>query len=147
MKNKYPKIKKYYVGKSKYGNHKVTVGGVRYDSKKEAQRHYELKLLEKIGEIQDLETQIPFMLLDGIYVIKNGKKSKQQAVKYVADFIYREKGKKIVEDLKSVATEEDKNYRLKRKMLLASDNEFDVFREVINDNWGNIEVVEYKRIK
>ena len=136
-----------HYSKNKYRNHKVTVQGVKYDSKKEAQRHYELKLLQRAGEITELKTQIPFVLLDSVNIIKNGKKSKQSAVKYIADFVYLEKGKVIVEDLKSEATEQDKNYRLKRKMLLASDNEFDVFREVINDKWGRVTVNEYKRIK
>ena len=50
---------------SKYKNKKVTVNGKVFDSKKEAQRYQELKLLEKSGIIKDLELQKRFILLEG----------------------------------------------------------------------------------
>ena len=45
-------VRKY--SKSKYGNKKVKIHGVTYDSKKEARYLEELKLREKGGEIVDL---------------------------------------------------------------------------------------------
>jgi len=37
--------------KNKYGNRKVTVDGITFDSRKEAARWQELRFLEKAGEI------------------------------------------------------------------------------------------------
>ena len=104
-----------YYSKNKYGNHKVTFQGMKYDSKKEAQRHYELKLLQRAGEITELKTQIPFVLLDSVNIIKNGKKSKQSAVKYIADFVYiNDLGIEVVEDVKGYKTSE---YKKKKKIV------------------------------
>ena len=113
-------------GRSKYGNRKVVVGGVEYDSQKEANRHKELMLLEKAGKIENIQRQVPFELIPAQYEIyerygKNGQRLKdgqrclEKACTYVADFVYYENGKRIVEDVKGYRTKE---YRLKRKMML-----------------------------
>lgn len=109
--------------RSKYHSRKVTVNGITYDSKKEATRHYELMLLERSGAISDLKRQVEFELIppqkepDTIGkrggVIKG--KTIEHAVKYVADFVYTENGKQIVEDTKGFKT---KDYIIKRKLLL-----------------------------
>lgn len=111
---------------SKYHSKKVTINGITYDSKKEAKRHSELLLLEKAGAITELERQVKFVLLPAHYETyercgKNGKrladghKCVERAVFYVADFVYKQDGKTIVEDVKGIRT---KDYILKRKMLL-----------------------------
>lgn len=97
---------------SKYGNKKVEINGIVFDSKREARRWLELDALAKAGEIQDLERQVPFLLIPSQSV--DGKVV-ERAVSYVADFQYRENGKTIVEDVKGAKT---KDYLLKRKMLL-----------------------------
>jgi hypothetical protein len=74
---------------------------------KEANRWCELKMLEKAGLIQDLQRQVKFELIP--------KQEGERAVHYVADFVYVEDGKKIVEDVKGMRTKE---YRLKKKMML-----------------------------
>jgi hypothetical protein len=74
---------------------------------KEANRWCELKMLEKAGLIQDLQRQVKFELIP--------KQDGERAVHYVADFVYVEDGKKIVEDVKGMRTKE---YRLKKKMML-----------------------------
>lgn len=43
-----------YYKKSKYHAKKVEVNGITFDSKKEAKRYEELKLLERCGAIKDL---------------------------------------------------------------------------------------------
>ena len=43
--------------KSKYHSRKQTIDGHVFASKKEAQRYSELKMLEKAGEISNLELQ------------------------------------------------------------------------------------------
>lgn len=93
---------------SKYGNHKVTFDGIKFDSKKEMNRYIELKLLQRAGKISDLQLQVPFVLLKA----GNG----ERGVKYIADFVYLDAdGNKVVEDVKSEATKKKEAYILKRK--------------------------------
>ena len=47
----------------KYGNKKVIVDGITFDSRREARRYRELKLLERAGQIQNLELQKEFELI------------------------------------------------------------------------------------
>ncbi|MDD3747626.1 MAG: DUF1064 domain-containing protein, partial [Anaerostipes sp.] len=42
---------------SKYGARKTVIDGITFDSKREAKRYQELKLLEQAGEISYLELQ------------------------------------------------------------------------------------------
>ena len=48
----------------KYGNHKVIVDGEKVaDSQHEYRRLNELKVLERVGEIKDLQTQVRYNLI------------------------------------------------------------------------------------
>ena len=97
----------------KYGNRKTEVDGLLFDSKKEAERWCELKLLERAGVISDLFRQMPITLLPAQ---RNDKgKVIERPVKYVADFMYTENGQTVIEDVKGVRTKE---YIIKRKLLL-----------------------------
>jgi hypothetical protein len=87
---------------SKYHAQKTVVGGVEYDSKKESKRAQELEYLEKLGKIKNLQKQVRFILQDG-YVNNQGQKIRP--ISYIADFVYEEDGKKIVEDSKGFRTE------------------------------------------
>ena len=136
-----------FYSNNKYRNHKVFIGGQKYDSKKEAYRHQELKLLERAGEISCLETQVKYTLQCGYNIIKNGKKSKVAKLESIPDFKYVEKGNVIIEDLKSEATEKDNVYRIKRKLLLCGNHDFDIFREVIHDKYGRVTVNNYEKYK
>ena len=100
---------------SKYHSRKVTVDGITFDSAKEARRYGELKLLEKAGEIYDLQRQVPFVVIP-VQKDENGKVLERE-VKYVADFTYKEKGslRRTVEDVKGAKTEV---YRIKKKLML-----------------------------
>lgn len=100
---------------NKFNARKTVVNGIRFDSKKEAERYKELKLLEKQGKIKDLETQ-PKFLLQGKFRCR-GKTHRE--ISYYADFMYVdcETGDKIVEDVKSKATITDV-YRIKKKLFL-----------------------------
>ena len=104
--------------KSKYANQKVELDGHKFDSKLEARRYSELKLLEKAGEIKELELQKPFVIQPSFF---DDKGKRQTAIKYYADFVYWEKRGDdwhyIVEDVKSPATKKDRVYRLKKKMM------------------------------
>lgn len=113
--------------RNKFGNHKVTIDGIRFDSRKEARFYLFLKEAEKKGEISDLRLQVPYELIPAIYedqVIHLKTKDKtvtkcvQKAVLYVADFVYRETetGNEAVVDTKGFRTPE---YKLKKKMMRA----------------------------
>ena len=118
----------------KYRNEKVLFDGRLFDSKKEARRYAELKLLEKAGVIQDLQCQVKFELIPsqydenptGKYYTRGERKGQEKtervlvenAVSYVADFVYMENGKKVVEDVKSSITAKDDTFIIKRKLML-----------------------------
>ena len=96
----------------KYGNRKITLNGITFDSQKEAARWQELTLLQRTGQISGLKRQVKFELLPSQKV--NGEVV-ERPVTYVADFVYTENGETVVEDTKGFRTKE---YILKRKMLL-----------------------------
>lgn len=110
---------------SKYRAKKTVVDGIKFDSKREAERYCELKLLEKAKEIRNLELQPRFLLQDK-FKDRHGKTHRK--IEYVADFMYINKDdKKIVEDVKGMMTDV---YKLKKKLFLnLYDKEFD-FREI-----------------
>lgn len=97
---------------SKYKNKKITIDGITFDSKLEANRYCELKLLYKAGEISQLRLQPEFVLIPAFR--KNGKSYRKTV--YRADFMYLDKrtGKYIVEDTKGFKTDV---YMLKRKLF------------------------------
>lgn len=109
--------------RSKYHSRKVTVDGVTFDSQKEYRRFRELCLLEKAGRITDLQRQVKFVLIPAQYepdtIGKRGGRKRGKLIErecsYVADFVYTEDGKQIVEDTKGYKTTE---YIIKRKMML-----------------------------
>ena len=69
---------------SKYHNKKVQFDMYVFDSIAESKRYKELVLLERAGEITDLELQPSFLLQEGFK--KNGKT--YRAIYYIADFMY-----------------------------------------------------------
>lgn len=97
---------------NKYHNKKVCYNGISFASKKEARRYSELLLLERAGVITDLQMQVPFVLIPSQRI--NGKVVEREC-KYIADFVYTENGKKVVEDTKGMRT---KDYIIKRKLML-----------------------------
>ena len=67
----------------KYGNKKVTVQGIKFDSKWESQRYLYLKSLERADQVKDLELQVRYN------IEINGEK----ICTYVADFRYQKQNK------------------------------------------------------
>lgn len=97
-------------GGSKYHAKKTTVDGITFDSKREADRYLILKGMEEDGSIEDLRRQVRYELIpafdvDGVHY---------RPVFYVADFVYVEDGKEVVEDVKGMRTDV---YRLKSKLF------------------------------
>ena len=112
---------------NKYGNRKITVDGVTFDSRKEYLRWCELCLLEKAGHITDLRRQVKYELIPAQceeyerYSQKTGKRLKngtrvvEKECAYIADFVYLQVGQTVVEDTKGYKTEA---YIIKRKLML-----------------------------
>lgn len=95
---------------SKYKNKKTIVNGIEFDSRKEAKRYQELLLLQKSGIITDLKRQVPYILVP----VFNLNKKRYRAMNYVADFVYKENNKEVVEDTKGYRTEV---YKIKKKLM------------------------------
>lgn len=94
--------------RNKYGARKLTApDGQVFDSVKEFHRWGVLRLLERAGKIQNLQRQVKFELIP--------KQDGERACTYVADFVYMENGKQVVEDCKGFKTDA---YKMKRKLML-----------------------------
>lgn len=117
---------KRYTG-NKYGSRKVEVDGVVFDSKREAARYQDLRLMEKAGEIRDLQRQVKYTLIPAQYehpesTTKNGRgKCLERECAYIADFVYTA----ILPDCGTITVVEDtkgfktKDYIIKRKLMLS----------------------------
>lgn len=124
----------------KYHNVKTVVGGIRFDSKKEARRYQALMYAVHAGLIEDLRLQHDFTLQEA-YTTSTGERIR--AIRYRADFTYRVvcanyehiccvghtdldwwrqvvhqygRGVLVVEDVKSKPTRTEE-YRIKYKMM------------------------------
>lgn len=96
---------------NKYRAKKTKVDDIVFDSYMEAKRYRQLVTLEMAGEISDLVLQPKFRLMDSYKY--NGKAIK--AIEYIADFMYREDGKLVVEDVKGMRTQA---YIIKSKLFI-----------------------------
>ena len=103
-----PRLKR---SRTKYGNKKTVVNGIKFDSKWEAERYLYIKSLERAGRVKDLELQVRFNLIV----------NDQKICAYIADFRYKREDKdgewhEIVEDAKGV---EPPEFKLKKKLMKA----------------------------
>ena len=98
--------------RSKYGNRKVQIDGHTFDSQAEARRYCQLRDMQSAGLIDDLKLQVPFVLAPGVRV----KGRMRPPLRYLADFVFRQDGNTVVEDVKGRVTE---GYRIKRHLLKA----------------------------
>lgn len=116
----------------KYGNKKTDIDGYFFDSKKEARRYAELKMMLRAGVISDLELQKEFELIPAQYEpvprygkngkrLVDGKKCIEKSCVYKADFVYfdRETGQLVVEDVKGYKGGQAYSlFTIKRKLML-----------------------------
>jgi len=107
--------------RNKYNAVRTIVDGICFDSKDEAKRYGELKILERAGRIIDLLLQPRFILQQKF---TDNKGTKHRAIWYYADFQYHERKSKvlIVEDVKGQWTPV---FSLKMKMFLLQYPEVD----------------------
>jgi len=102
----------------KYLNTPTVVDGFKFDSKGEAERYRALRLLERAGEITDLELRPRFPLVIGAMPVKIGNR---QAV-YWGDFRYRTAfGESVTEDFKGMDTPISKLKRALVKVMYGVD--------------------------
>ncbi len=100
---------------NKYKAVLTQLDGITFHSRKEAWRYADLLLLQKAGQIRDLERQPRFVIAAGFS--RNGLKYREKV--YVADFRYFDETKKrvVVEDVKGYRTQ---LYSLKRHLFLSN---------------------------
>jgi hypothetical protein len=103
---------KYKVRHDKQGKENRTVDGILFDSAKEAQRFWELRILQSSGQIKGLicdKNLLTFALeVNGVHICK-----------YEADFAYRkmdDPDRVIVEDVKGLRTRE---FKIKKRLMKA----------------------------
>lgn len=98
-------------GRPKYANARVKTEFGNFDSQGEFKRWQQLRLLEQAGKISDLQRQVKFELAPSCHLLGR----KRPPIRYFADFVYFEKGQKVVEDYKGYETPE---YKLKRHLMM-----------------------------
>ena len=112
--------------KSKYGNRKVSIDGISFDSKREGNVYLRLKDLQSRGRISDLQIHPKWELqpkLTETYVkhLKTKDKECERTVllpiTYEADFAFYHNGKYIVLDVKISKSLLPKEYQIKKKMM------------------------------
>ena len=92
--------------RNKYGNRRVEVDGIKFDSQKEARYYEELMLRYRAGDLKLVLLQVPFIL--------------PGPVKYYADFLTIDNdGRFEVIDVKSEATRKNRVYINKKKQMKA----------------------------
>ena len=126
--------------KNKYGARKVEIDGYTFDSKREAERYEELRLLQMAGKIRDLICHPEFELWAPVFTDERPGPNPDEAPAtlrlsegeyaprryrakrvgyYTADFAYKVNGLDVVEDVKSKPTRTEA-YRLRKKIVEAS---------------------------
>ena len=75
---------------TKYRNQRIIVDGELFDSKKEALRWRQLKSLEKIKAISDLQRQVKYTLIPAQK--DEAGKTIEHKCSYIADFVYKQNG-------------------------------------------------------
>ena len=102
---------------AKYKNQKIECDGLKFDSKKEAQRYKVLRDMQKDGVIGELQCQTVFILADAVKY--SGEPRKKPALRYLADFTYTLNGALVVEDVKSDYTRSLPAYRIKKHLMMS----------------------------
>lgn len=97
---------------NKFNAKKTDVGSIRFDSRKEADRWMQLRLMERAGEIKDLKRQVRVEIVpktDGFL-----------GVWYIADFVYWDNrtGEEVWEDVKGYKRSAAYQiFRIKQKLM------------------------------
>lgn len=127
--------------------HKVIYKGIEFDSRDEMMRYIELCDLHRKGVVSGLRRQYSFELIprQSKMVVKHLKTKDKTVEKflenpaiYTCDFMYMENGVYVTEDVKSAFTKKEKDYVLRRKLMVQKIQEHNakcrgqwIFREYI----------------
>ncbi|MEH6944391.1 DUF1064 domain-containing protein [Bacillus sp. JJ722] len=126
--------------RSKYGNQKVKVDGITFDSKAEAMYYNQLKWMKANKQIKDFELQPRFELLPSFS--KNGKH--YQNIEYIADFkVIKADGSYEIIDVKGKETEV---FLIKQKLFER------IYLDTVKvlklvDGHGFMDMDEYKKLE
>ena len=99
----------------KYHNTKTVADGIKFDSKLEAERYTQLKMMERAGIIRNLELQPSFELLPSFR--KNGKTWRKTVYKADFRYIISDGDRIIIEDVKGSTAVITDIFRLKQKLF------------------------------
>lgn len=99
----------------KYHNKKTVIDGIKFDSKIEAERYSQLKMMERAGVIRDLELQPEYELIPSFR--KNGKTWRRTLYKADFRYILAEDDSYIIEDVKGSTSVITDVFRLKQKLF------------------------------
>ena len=140
----------YLQANNKYCASKVVFKGISFDSRYERDRYIYLCHLQKQGKISGLRLQVGFRIIKKVIKlipvqlktkVRYDQRVVEKEARYHCDFLYKEDGKIIVEEFKSVMTAELPDYVLRRKLMVNKIYDHNerpnrtqwVFREVIYD--------------
>jgi hypothetical protein len=97
----------------KYAAKRCSWNDIKFASKAELARFFQLLEMQKRGEISGLELQPVYVLAPSVRIL--GEKRKRPALRYVADFRYcKAPGLEVVEDVKGLDTPVS---RIKRHLM------------------------------
>ena len=99
----------------KYHNTKTVADGIKFDSRLEAERYAQLKILERAGVIRDLELQPEYELIPSFK--KDGKTWRRTVYKADFRYILAEGDRIIIEDVKGSTAVITDVFRLKQKLF------------------------------
>jgi len=107
---------------NKYHAIKTTIDGIIFDSKREAERYAELRLLERAGEISALKIHPKYILAEAVIT----EKETIRPIYYIGDFEYREGDRIICEDIKGGRATQTAVFKLKVKLFKARYPEYEL---------------------
>ena len=92
------------MSRRKYNNQPTEVDGIRFDSKAEAKRWQDLKLLERAGLITDIRRQQKLELAPSVRI--PGESRARPPLRYICDFAYQDlrTNTLVWEDVKGIQT-------------------------------------------
>ena len=99
----------------KYHNKKNVADGIKFDSRIEAERYAQLKMMERAGVIRDLELQPEYELIPSFR--KDGKTWRRTVYKADFRYILAEGDRIIIEDVKGSTAVITDVFGLKQKLF------------------------------
>jgi hypothetical protein len=97
---------------NKYKAMRVEADGIKFASRKEYRRYLELRLMEKAEEISGLRVHVAFALFD------TGDNCRGELIgRYTSDFVYKQAGRLVVEDVKTSATARLRDWVRTKKLM------------------------------